>query len=232
MITENENGQNHPIVNEFSVVVTVVKIVIFAIFLLPLAQYSIDMKTDGIDPNSIEVSNNTITTGSIVNVEPTVNVSEKIKADFVKRRLPAQPSCPTLDKMKILKDICEELRKTHDICTPEDKFKQDQHKIPERASVKNHLRKEAELPTIVNYALGIILIASLGAALLELYKAKMQPTKKNGKSPLSRKCSLAELTVLKHQRKEMLRRDSLMELPEENLYALGRKVSRPPLRLN
>lgn len=75
-------------------------------------------------------------------------------------------------------------------------------------------------------------MTSLGAALLEYYKAKVEPTKKDGKSSLSRKCSLADLTVMKHHRKEMIRRDSLMEVPEERHKQLGREVSRSNLRFD
>lgn len=86
----------------------------------------------------------------------------------------------------------------------------------------------------MNYVVGGLLVTSLGAALVELYKAKKQIPKKNGKCPLSRKSSLADLTVMKHQRKELIRRESIMEVPEENprIKQLGRKVSRPPLRLD
>ncbi|KAJ8941620.1 hypothetical protein NQ318_000326, partial [Aromia moschata] len=79
---------------------------------------------------------------------------------------------------------------------------------------------------------GGLLILSVGAALLELYKAKKQSPDGNGKHPLSRKCSLADLTVMKHQRKELIRRESIMEIPEEGSHTKppGRKVSRPPLR--
>lgn len=75
-------------------------------------------------------------------------------------------------------------------------------------------------------------MTSLGAALLEYYKAKLQPTKKDGKPPLSRKCSLADLTVMKHHRKEMIRRDSMMEVPAERHKLLGRDVSRSNLRFD
>lgn len=76
------------------------------------------------------------------------------------------------------------------------------------------------------------MITSLGAALLEYYKAKVQPTKKDGKAPLSRKCSLADLTVMKHHRKELIRKDSIMEVPEERHKAFGRDVSRSNLRFD
>lgn len=75
-------------------------------------------------------------------------------------------------------------------------------------------------------------MTSLGAALLEYYKARLQPAKKDGKAPLSRKCSLADLTVMKHHRKEMVRRDSLMDIPEERRKAFGRDVSQMNVRFD
>lgn len=88
------------------------------------------------------------------------------------------------------------------------------------------------VPAIINYFVGGLLVTSLGAALLEYYKAKIKPTKKDGKPPLSRKCSLADLTVMKHHRKEMIRRDSLMNVPEERYKAVGRDVCKSNLRFD
>ncbi|KAG5900160.1 hypothetical protein JTB14_035305 [Gonioctena quinquepunctata] len=160
--------------------------------------------------------------------------NERNEFKVVKRKtLIEQPSCARSNMLLILKEICADLMIKHELCTPEDVLNSEKHKIPIYTS-KKKLNKEAEVPTIINYALGGILITSLGASLLELYRAKKKPAKKDGKNPLSRKCSLADLTVLKHQRKELLRRDSLMEVPEETLYSrqLGRKVSRSPMRLD
>ncbi|KAJ8965109.1 hypothetical protein NQ314_004333 [Rhamnusium bicolor] len=85
------------------------------------------------------------------------------------------------------------------------------------------------VPAIINYAVGGLLITSVGAALIELYKAKKQPPKKNGKNPLSRKCSLADLTVMKHNRKELIRRDSILEVPEESSHLKQLGFIPPPL---
>lgn len=89
---------------------------------------------------------------------------------------------------------------------------------------------------IVVYVAVCLLLISLGAAFLELIKAKKEPVKNKTKPELTRACSLADLTVLRHNRREsMVRRDSTLTIDEStkktSLKMIGRKMSRPRLRV-
>lgn len=95
--------------------------------------------------------------------------------------------------------------------------------------------------TILVYAAVVLLLASLGAAFIEVWRARRsltEPTPSPGvpltpsgstgktiagagtireKPELSRRCSLADLTVLRHNRREsMMRRDSVMHMSIDN----------------
>ncbi|KAL1494018.1 hypothetical protein ABEB36_009691 [Hypothenemus hampei] len=129
-----------------------------------------------------------------------------------------QPSCPPRSKTLELTSI------THDIlwekfhCKPQDVTNPEKHKIPKfyfNHSLKNNSSNETQ-NAIVNFIIAALLLTSLGAALLEFYRAKIgnspKSEKKKGlKAPVNRKCSLADLTVLKHHRKELVRRESVLE---------------------
>ncbi|XP_066246065.1 uncharacterized protein [Euwallacea similis] len=163
--------------------------------------------------------------------DPDVNTTYQIKEDASKNDsnilstpklgLKPQPSCPPLDKSLELAVICAEYLSARLSCTPEDILNPIKHKIPKyyyrKKAAKNNSNDTQN--TIVNYVIAIVLLTSLGAALLEFYRAKMCPSsgneKKGNKNPTNRKCSLADLTVLKHHRRELMRRESILEQPFE-----------------
>ncbi|KAH1015665.1 hypothetical protein HUJ04_007015 [Dendroctonus ponderosae] len=102
-------------------------------------------------------------------------------------------------------------------CTLEDVTNPEARKIPiiyQKQLAKNNSNNETQ-SAVVNYIIAALLLTSLGAALLEFYRAKTSRNKKNeskgAKAPLNKKCSLADLTVLKHHRRELVRRESILE---------------------
>ncbi|CAG9861519.1 unnamed protein product [Phyllotreta striolata] len=207
--TNNDEERNNGLFirDEFPVLLVIIKVVVVVAFMLPLAEYSIKMnirKEAGQLPKPVELPRK-IPEQKILQVKPVKKIS-------------IISTCPKPSDIKILKDISDEVTSWGTQCTPEDFSNINKHKIPKKI-LTMPTKKEAKVPAIVNYAVGIVLMGSLAAALLELYRAKRQPEKKDGKNSLSRKCSLADLTVMKHQRKEMVRRESILELPEENLYS-------------
>ncbi|XP_015838507.1 uncharacterized protein LOC107398576 isoform X2 [Tribolium castaneum] len=201
--------------NDMSGTVLICKVVIVAVFVYPLLHYTLLHQSADPEPE-VAPENQT---------EPTQNTKagERIVLE--------QPSCPLSYLQVILQDLCRELFLRHEQCTPEDVDNLEKHKLP-KIPAKNNTSEPRG--TIVGCVAAGLLLTSLGAAFLELYKAKSQTPVKNTKPTMSRKCSLADLTVLKHNRKELVRRESIMELPENggHLKQLGRKVSRPPLRLD
>ncbi|XP_050298794.1 uncharacterized protein LOC126737789 isoform X2 [Anthonomus grandis grandis] len=166
------------------------------------------------------------------------NVSFKEKVTF-----PPQPSCPLEDKHIQLNMLCTQFIFEKYNCKPEDVLNPLKHKIPKfyyQNSLKNNSNNDTQ-NTIVNFIIAALLLTSLGAALLEFYRAKIVPRtddKKGNKGNLSRKCSLADLTVLKHHRKELIRRESVLEQHPEEPGSHGssqqgrRNSSRPQLRLD
>ncbi|XP_060521478.1 uncharacterized protein LOC132699039 isoform X2 [Cylas formicarius] len=159
----------------------------------------------------------------------------------ITRILITQPSCSIMDTLMILDDICADLKMSKTGCRPQDVNDPSKHKIPKMYYAKNQSTNETE-NNIVNYIIAALLLTSLGAALLELYRAKTshQPAvaerRGGSKVSLNRKCSLADLTVLKHNRKELVRRESVLEQTrEEGLQTTskqGRNPCRPPMRVD
>ncbi|CAH1964798.1 unnamed protein product [Acanthoscelides obtectus] len=187
------------------------------------------------------------TTGAVdstQNTQGNVTSDQRNESKLVvnKRKIVPQPACPKSDIIVVLGGICEELVLKHDFCTPEDIYNHKKHQLP-KINVKNNSNKEPQVPAIVNFFVGFMLLSSVFAAFLEVYRARRAAAAADGpggQQVLSRKCSLAELTILKHQRKEMARRESLAVAPHQdpkqhqqeltNRLLMGRKMSRPPLR--
>lgn len=142
-----------------------------------------------------------------------------------------QPSCTISYLNQILSDILDDLYVDRTMCTPKDVTNLKKHRLPKVAS-KTNKTTEPRAMMVVYIAVGLLL-TSLGAAIVELYKAKGQSSVKT-KPTLTRKCSLADLTVLKHNRKELMRRDTMWDIPEgrKSSEQFGMKMSRPPLRLD
>jgi hypothetical protein len=195
------------------------KIVIVLVFVYPLLHYTL-LKSGGGEP-----------------VPQPANYTDPPVPEPpapARRRAPPmeQPSCPPFQPRGVLRELCEDLFVRREQCTPEDFHDLEKHKLP-RPQTRNDTKGEPR-GTIVGCVAAGLLLTSLGAAFVELYRAKSQTTVKTTKPPMSRRCSLADLTVLKHNRKELVRRESIMEIPESggSIKQLGRKVSRPPLRLD
>lgn len=198
------------------VVCLFIKAVVITLLLYSVIHYSFSTTTK-------ENSNNTTT-----NI--TVEIPEN-KTRMVKMRIIVQPSCPISYIHTIFQEILVDLYFKKLGCTPEDFLNAEKHKIPRLRVNKIVVNPRGTI--VVYFAVGLLL-ASLGAACLEVFKAKGQTNCKS-KTPLTRKCSLADLTVLRHSRKELVRRESVLEGVVEHqgsLKTLGRKVSRPPLRLD
>ncbi|XP_030760665.1 uncharacterized protein LOC115885785 isoform X2 [Sitophilus oryzae] len=127
----------------------------------------------------------------------------------------SQITCREKDKSAELDNICKEYMKKRLTCKPQDILNPAMHKLPKyyKHGLKNSSNDTQN--TIVNYIIAALIITSLGAAILEFYRAKIYTPAQNGrkglKPPLNRKCSLADLTVLKHHRKELVRRESILE---------------------
>ncbi|XP_057663465.1 uncharacterized protein LOC130898288 [Diorhabda carinulata] len=211
---QNENNTGP---REFTVVVKIINVIIVAVFLLPLAEYLLIMKSDN---NQIESVETEIVKGSREVIVDTRVETKEYTGNNENSQLgkTKQKSYELILWEKIVKELIEE----SELCFPNDFYAKKKDKMINQKTKKyikttNKERREVPVPPIVNYAIGAILVVLLAAALLELYKAKSQPVKKDGKNSLSRKCSLADLTVMKHHRKEMLRRDSILEAAEENI---------------
>lgn len=195
--------------------------------MLPIAQYFIFNSNKG---------GNSTTEAILTSSEELLNDSTKdtIKnATIPVRIVVQQPACPRSHLLVILHEICNELFIKSELCTPEDFHNEAKHRLPRIVAHNNSTASEPRGTIVGYFAIGLLL-ASLGAAFVELYKAKSQTPTKQKKHPLSRKCSLADLTVLKHHRKELIRRESILEVAEDGggFKSLGRKVTRPPLRLD
>lgn len=203
------------------VVCLFIKAVVVALLLYSVAQYS--FYSPDTDDGSTES-----------NATTKVNTTEEIPANksrVIIKKVILQPSCPLSYIHTIFQELLLDLYFKKKGCTPEDILNIEKHKIP-RPPPRPNKTTNPRGTIVVYFAVGLLL-ASLGAACLEVFKAKGQTSCKS-KAPLTRKCSLADLTVLRHSRKELVRRESILEGVVEHhgsLKTLGRKVSRPPLRL-
>ncbi|RZC38744.1 hypothetical protein BDFB_009647 [Asbolus verrucosus] len=174
------------------------KIVVIIVFVYPLVHYTILNRSESAVSDE-EVDNRTHAGERVLRV---VEIEKKVVE---------QPTCPLSYLQVILRDLCKDLFLQREQCTPEDVDNLEKHKLP-KPPARNNTTGEPR-GTIVGCVAAGLLLTSLGAAFVELYKAKSQ-TPVKAKPPMSRKCSLADLTVLKHNRKELVRRESIMEIPE------------------
>lgn len=178
------------------------------------------------------------TSDSATNLSGEAFLNETNKSDqtaksprTIKQEVVKQPSCPSSYMWRaVLQEILQTLYVKREMCTPQDIHNIEKHRIPKPPAKRNETSNPRG--TIVVYFSVGLLLASLVAAFLESVKARGQSSKKQ-KATLTRKCSLADLTVLRHNRKELVRRESVLEGVEHpgSLKTSGRKVSRPPLRL-
>lgn len=202
------------------VVCLFIKAVVIALLLYSVMHYSF---------YSNDASETNTTFENTTNSTPAEAPANKTR--IVLKRIVLQPSCPISYIHTLLQEMLVDLYFKKEGCIPEDVANIEKHKIP-RSLPRSNKTANPRGTIVVYFAVGLLL-ASLGAACLEVFKAKGQ-THCKAKAPLTRKCSLADLTVLRHSRKELVRRESILEGVVEHhgsLKTLGRKVSRPPLRL-
>ncbi|KAF5308039.1 hypothetical protein FQR65_LT06413 [Abscondita terminalis] len=138
-----------------------------------------------------------------------------------KMRIITQPNCTVQEYInKSLKDILSQLHLKKLLCTPEDVNNVKKHALP-NSTVKRSAEPRGHF--IIYFAVGLLL-ASLVAAFLDVYKVKGKPLK--NKPPLTKRCSLADLTVLRHNRRESMKKDAMIDDHRVSLKLLGRKISR------
>ncbi|KAK9883524.1 hypothetical protein WA026_001700 [Henosepilachna vigintioctopunctata] len=184
--------------------VLLLKVMIGVLLLSSVAFHSMHGKKDievAKHENEAEVPNATIQEADEDKVE---------QKEVITRFIP--PHCPISYLSIILQELCDEFIFKATTCIPEDRENMDKHKVSMKLSPKNSTANPRD--NIVGFLTAVLLMVSLVAAFIELYKAKKQAPLKS-KAPLTRKCSLADLTVLKHYRKEKTRRDSVMDSPED-----------------
>lgn len=232
-----------------TILIVFLQLLIATMFIYPLIYYNAMWDEEDTTSTSIItlIQNQTNNASEIVNNDP--NINNKLRPS---NQIKKQPSCTPLNHQTIaLLDLCQYLN----VCTANDKHNLAKHKLPTKyhhnipssvtTTKKNAAAAEATRNTIIGYMAAALLVTSLAAAILELYKAKCEMTEdasaaasssniSSRSSIVGRKCSLADLTVLKHNRKELVRRDSILDMGGDGTQSrlTGRKVSRPPLRLN
>lgn len=202
-----------------------IKIVIIILCVYPIIQYGFysDSNTD-LPPETANASD-------IIDSNSSAVVNKNHTTPNRRFTVVKQPTCSNKFAKELeMQEILYELHVKNEMCTPEDINNLEKHRIPKLPPKRNETSNPRG--TIVVYFAVGLLLTSLGAACLEFFKAKGQLPAKS-KTPLTRKCSLADLTVLRHTRKELVRRESVMEGVDHpgSLRASGRKVSRLPLRL-
>lgn len=175
------------------------------------------------------------------NKQNTNNSSSKTieaKKDVVINKKPSlNPRFPQcyLESIKYtaLSEILYELHLNSNSCVGANCFNSNKNKNNHRT--KNTITSKETTGLIVTYLAVGVLFIGLAAAFLEVVKAKQEIKVQSKKPELTRRCSLAELNVLRHNRMEMMtRRDST--ITEEStkrvpLGTIGRKSSRPRLRV-
>ncbi|GJQ86381.1 hypothetical protein Trydic_g4955 [Trypoxylus dichotomus] len=137
------------------------------------------------------------------------NDSDIVEPIIPIKKVILQPHCEPSSKEIALRLLLLEIYR----CQPDD-IKREKLKAapPPRKFKRNRHKSKAENTEsmVVYVAVGLLLI-SLGAALLEVFKFSNQPATIKTKPTLNRSCSLADLTVMRHNRKELMRRDSMLE---------------------
>lgn len=152
----------------------------------------------------------------------------------IKRRV-APPKPPTTPAAYQLTHILPAMLDDYVIsaggCWPTDIDNEAKHRPPPPRAASG--RQPEPKSVMVVYVAVALLLMSLGATLVDFCKAKSELTNANDlhasrKRPaLTRRCSLADLTVLRHTRKELLRKESFCAAGDRDW-----KITRPPLRLD
>lgn len=135
--SENNSGDNPAVINEFSLIVTAIKIVVLAIFLVPLAKYTLISKQENGNSSSVLLENATLALENITAGE-NITKDEKVTNNLIKKVIVSQPACPKSQIFVILDEICSDIAFRYYFCTPEDIHNPKKHKIPRHARNKSN----------------------------------------------------------------------------------------------
>lgn len=137
----NNNSENHsasnPVVHEFSLVVTAIKIVVLAIFLVPFVKYSLIPKQDNENTTSNLLQNEFVPQENVI-LQPNLTERESNGGERLKKVIIPQPACPKSDIILIFDEICNDIVFKYYFCSPEDIHDPKKHKIP-----RYHLRNKS-----------------------------------------------------------------------------------------
>lgn len=166
---------------------------------------------------------------------PVVNASQNISIKV--RIIPKQPHCTSEEHItEVLTELIDQLKKANlrkFVCKPEDFIAEQSQEISldvnsDSAPTQNILT-EPRTHFVIYIAVGLLLV-SLLTAFVDVYKVKGKPCKI--KPQLTKRCSLADLTVLRHSRRESMKKDFITEEQRGPQKLQGMKVSRPLLHFN
>lgn len=216
--TSNKITKNMATSQKFNYTTAILFVIVITLF--TLTSYLLYQPTKR--PNKSLANQNTT-----IHVEAVINETVTLKKEIIKPLLnPRFPQCYTQIEYSMLSQILYEYHLNSNSC------------VGSKCTVKtkkNVTSKETASLICVYVGVALLLI-SLIAAVLELVKAIKNPVQTKGKPELSRRCSLADLTVLRHNRREsMVRKDSTLSIEDSSkrtsLKTIGRKMSRPRLRI-
>lgn len=195
--------------------------------------------------NSAEALNNPRLDDSSHNVtERRENTTQMIEKRMKKQVIykPMFPHCVREHIYTVFAGILQEFHVKQTMCTDSDCQRHNLNNNEDAEMTDDEAKDSSGL--FVVYVVISLLLVSLIAAFLEVYRARKTPGRAARDKPeLSRRCSLADLTVLRHNRREtMMRRDSVMHMSFDSattssnhhrvpLKLLGRMQSRPRLRV-
>lgn len=128
----NENRENNPrnlpATNE-AVTEKVIKSVIFILLVVVLARLVLYYPTSDTEGNDFGIKNQTHTNDTVGNIrEIQLNTTENIVS--VTPDIAKQPSCPKSYMLVILNEICADLVRKNELCTPEDFYDKRKHRNP------------------------------------------------------------------------------------------------------
>lgn len=130
--SEADNGTNPPMVNDISLIITAIKIVLLAIVLISFVKYTLISKEEYENNPSVSLQNKN---ESKQNVTFQLNVTNNEPNPIVvKKEIVPQPACPKVDVLHLEK-ICSDIVFKFYFCSPEDIHNPKKHKVP-----KFHLR--------------------------------------------------------------------------------------------
>lgn len=135
--SENNSSTNPPVVNDLSLIITAIKIVILAFVLVPFVKYTLLSKQDDEKNTIVPLQNKN---ESQENTTLPLGVTNETNSIAVKREIVPQPTCPRVDIFLELKKLCSEMVFKFYFCSPEDIHNPKKHKIPKfriRSKYKN-----------------------------------------------------------------------------------------------